>query len=151
MKKFKFLVLILLAFFLNHCKTQEKIEESQSEQLNQTLVLLFHYDKQKGLSLVESKVYDEVMSTHINNESKSAKNRLQIIFRKGVSIEIEHPLYAYAEYLTEDYSFLTAELELDEATFIIRYPYSPHFTEIEVKEILKNGKPKTINKFYLTN
>ena len=83
---------------------------------DKTLVLEFHYDKVDGISLVDSKILDEVGSRYNNNETKNANNKLEIIFKKGVSIKIKHPLYTYVEFVNKDFSFSTAEVVLVDST-----------------------------------
>lgn len=148
MKKYNKIKLLFLGFSILTFTQCVQVKPIATDKI---LVMEFHYDKVDGISLVDSKILDKVDIRYNNYETKHADNKLEIIFKKGVSIKIKHPLYTYVEFVNKDFSFSTAEVVLDEADFVIHYPYLTDYSEIEIREILKNNKPKTIYKFNINN
>ena len=143
--RIKMLLLALSVMTFTQCVMVKPIESDK------TLVMKFHYDKVSGISLVDSKILEEAFISNKKNEAKFANNKLEIKPMKGHSIKIKHPLYTYVEYVNKDFSFSTSEVKLDEADFEIKCPYLPDYTEIEIREILKNSKPKTIYTININN
>lgn len=146
MKNLKTLLIVLIALVLLQCKTNEKVIKPRIE-TGRTLVLIFNLSQENGLILVSDTIYDEVLSTHTNNEDISAENRLRIIVKGVETLYIRHPLYQYVECIDDDYSFSVKEVKREKSVFEVRLPYVEAISTIEVQEILKNSKPKALNNF----